>query len=35
LEIADRILVIEGGRLVHEDHRATFDAANIHRYLAV
>ncbi len=35
LEIADRILVIEGGRLVHEEHRATFDAANIHRYLAV
>jgi urea transport system ATP-binding protein len=35
LEIADRILVVEGGRLVHEDHRATFNAANIHRYLAV
>ena len=35
LEIADRILVIEGGRLVHEEQRATFDAASIHRYLAV
>jgi urea transport system ATP-binding protein len=35
LEIADRILVVEGGRIVHEDHRATFNAANIHRYLAV
>jgi urea transport system ATP-binding protein len=35
LEIADRILVIERGRLVHEDHRSTFDAATIHRYLAV
>ncbi len=39
LEIADRILVIEGGRFVHEDLRgragANFDAQKIHRYLAV
>jgi urea transport system ATP-binding protein len=35
MEIADRILVIEKGQVVHEDHRATFNAANIHRYLAV
>jgi urea transport system ATP-binding protein len=35
LDIADRILVIEGGRFVHEDLRANVDEAKIHRYLAV
>ncbi len=35
LEIADRILVIEGGRFVHEESRGTVDEARIHRFLAV
>ncbi|MDB5173908.1 MAG: amino acid/amide transporter ATP-binding protein 2, family [Phycisphaerales bacterium] len=35
LEIADRILVMEGGRFVHEDLRANVDEAKIHQYLAV
>jgi urea transport system ATP-binding protein len=35
LEIADRILVMEGGRFVHEDLRTNVDEAKIHRYLAV
>lgn len=34
-DIADRILVIEGGRFVHEDLRANVDEAKIHRYLSV
>jgi urea transport system ATP-binding protein len=35
LEVADRIIVIEGGRFVHEDMRSNVDEAKIHRYLAV
>jgi len=35
LEVADRIIVIEGGRFVHEQTRANVDEAQIHRYLAV
>ncbi|HEX4507281.1 MAG TPA: urea ABC transporter ATP-binding subunit UrtE [Alphaproteobacteria bacterium] len=35
LDVADRILVIEGGRIVHEDHRADIDADKIAGYLAV
>jgi urea transport system ATP-binding protein len=35
LEIADRILVMEGGRFVHEDLRGNVNEAKIHRYLAV
>ena len=35
LEIADRILVIESGRIVHEDARASVDEARIARYLSV
>lgn len=35
LEIADRILVMEGGRIVHEDLRANVDEAKVARYLAV
>jgi urea transport system ATP-binding protein len=35
LEIADRVLVIESGRIVHEDARASVDEAKICRYLAV
>ena len=34
-DIADRSLVIEGGRFVHEDLRANVDEAKIHRYLSV
>jgi urea transport system ATP-binding protein len=35
LDIADRVLVMEGGRIVHEDARATIDEAKVARYLAV
>jgi urea transport system ATP-binding protein len=35
LEIADRILVIESGRVVHEDERSQVDEAKISRYLSV
>jgi urea transport system ATP-binding protein len=35
LDIADRILVIEGGRIVHEDRRADVDEEKVAGYLAV
>ena len=35
LDIADRVLVLEGGRIVHEDARADLDQAQVARYLAV
>jgi len=35
LDIADRILVMEGGRIVHTDSREHVDEATIARYLAV
>ncbi len=35
LDIADRVLVIEGGAIVHQDARADIDAAAVARYLAV
>jgi urea transport system ATP-binding protein len=35
LEVADRVLVIDRGRLVHEDARGSIDAAKISRYLSV
>lgn len=35
LEIADRLLVIERGRFVHEDLRANVDAKKISEYLSV
>ena len=35
LEIADRVLVIDRGRLVHEDRRGSVDEAKIARYLSV
>ena len=35
LEIADRILVIDRGRLVHEDTRGSVDEAKIAKYLSV
>ena len=35
LEIADRVLVIDRGRLVHEDRRGSVDEAKISRYLSV
>jgi len=35
LDVADRLFVIEGGRLVHESPRATTDAAQIKQYLSV
>jgi urea transport system ATP-binding protein len=35
LDIADRILVMEGGRIVHADTRAHIDEAAIARFLAV
>jgi urea transport system ATP-binding protein len=35
LDIADRVLVMEGGNIVHEDARATIDEAKVARYLAV
>lgn len=35
LEIADRLLVLEGGAVVHQDTRANVDEAKIARFLAV
>ncbi|MDE3010197.1 MAG: urea ABC transporter ATP-binding subunit UrtE [Pseudomonadota bacterium] len=35
LEVADRLLVIEGGRLVHESLRADTDTARIKEFLSV
>jgi urea transport system ATP-binding protein len=35
LDVADRILVMEGGRIVHTDTRDQVDEATIARYLAV
>ncbi len=35
LDIADRVLVIENGRIVHEDARAALDEAKVARYLSV
>ena len=35
LDIADRVLVIEGGNVVHQDARADVDEAAVARYLAV
>jgi urea transport system ATP-binding protein len=35
LEVADRLYVIEGGRLVHESPRAAIDEARIKQFLAV
>ncbi|HEX8325275.1 MAG TPA: urea ABC transporter ATP-binding subunit UrtE [Tepidisphaeraceae bacterium] len=35
LDIADRILVVESGRVVHEDDRASVDEAKVARYLSV
>jgi urea transport system ATP-binding protein len=35
LDIADRVLVIEGGHIVHQDARADVDQATVARYLAV
>ena len=35
LDVADRILVIENGRIVHSDTRENVDEAAIARFLAV
>ena len=35
MDVADRLFVIEGGRLVHETTRADTDAAHIKQYLSV
>jgi urea transport system ATP-binding protein len=35
MDIADRIIVIEKGKLIHEDQRADVDAAKIKQYLTV
>jgi urea transport system ATP-binding protein len=35
LDIADRVLVLENGRIVHEDLRSQIDEATIARYLSV
>ena len=35
LDVADRILVMEGGRIVHSDTREQVDEAAIARFLAV
>ncbi|HSX50481.1 MAG TPA: ABC transporter ATP-binding protein, partial [Cellvibrio sp.] len=35
LDIADRILVIEKGQIVHEELRATVDEAKVASYLSV
>jgi urea transport system ATP-binding protein len=35
MDVADRLLVIEGGRLVHETTRAATDVAHIRQYLSV
>ena len=35
LDIADRVIVLEGGTIVHEDNRADVDQETVARYLAV
>jgi urea transport system ATP-binding protein len=35
LDVADRLLVMESGRIVHEDDRANVDEAKVARYLSV
>jgi urea transport system ATP-binding protein len=35
LDIADRVIVLEGGTIVHEDARADLDREKVARYLAV
>ena len=35
LDVADRLFVIEGGRLVHESPRSAADTAKIREYLSV
>jgi urea transport system ATP-binding protein len=35
LEIADRIIVLEGGRVVHEADRATVDEKVVAKFLSV
>ncbi len=35
LDIADRVLVIENGEIVHEDRRADVDEAKVARFLSV
>jgi urea transport system ATP-binding protein len=35
MDIADRVLVMEGGNIVHEDMRASIDEDKVARYLAV
>jgi urea transport system ATP-binding protein len=35
LDVADRLFVIEGGRLVHESTRSDADTAKIREYLSV
>jgi urea transport system ATP-binding protein len=35
LDVADRLFVIEGGRLVHESARASIDADRVKQYLSV
>ncbi len=35
LEVADRLLVIEGGKIVREDKRADVDAAQVAKFLSV
>ncbi len=35
LDVADRLFVIEGGRLIHEDRRADVDADKIKKFLSV
>jgi urea transport system ATP-binding protein len=35
MDVADRLFVIEGGRLVHETEREKTDIAHIKKYLSV
>ena len=35
MEVADRIIVIEKGKFIHEDMRADVDADTIKKYLTV
>lgn len=35
LDVADRLFVIEGGRLIHEDRRGNVDTAKIKQFLSV
>jgi urea transport system ATP-binding protein len=35
MDVADRLFVIEGGRLVHESTRAETDTAHIKQFLSV